>query len=41
MICMFSAIQYFYQMYLKVFEICLKIYELDPALFLTTPDLAW
>ena len=28
-------------MYLKIFEICLEIYELDPALFLIEPGLAF
>ena len=28
-------------MYLKTFEICLKIYQLDAARFLTVPGLAW
>ena len=28
-------------MHLNIFEICLEIYELDPAQFLTKPGLAW
>ena len=28
-------------MYLRTFEICLKIYELDPTKFLSIPVLAW
>ena len=28
-------------MYLRTFEICLEIYELDPARFLTAPGLTW
>ena len=28
-------------MYLIVFKICLEIYKLDPAHFLTAPGLAW
>ena len=28
-------------MYLKTFEICLKIHEADPAKFLSAPGLAW
>ena len=28
-------------MYLRTFKICLEIYELDPAKFLSTPRLAW
>ena len=28
-------------MHLRIFKICLKIYELDPNLFLSAPGLAW
>ena len=28
-------------MYLRTFQICLEIYEPDPAQFLTAPGLAW
>ena len=28
-------------MHLRTFKICLKIYELDPAKFLSTPGLSW
>ena len=28
-------------MYLRTLEICFKIYELDPAKFLSAPGLAW
>ena len=28
-------------MYLRTLEICLEIYELDPAKFLSAPGLAW
>ena len=28
-------------MYLRTLEICLKIYELDPAKFLSAPGLVW
>ena len=28
-------------MYLRTFRVCLEIYELDLARFLTAPDLAW
>ena len=28
-------------MYLRTFKVCLEIYELDPARFLTAPELAW
>ena len=28
-------------MYLRTQEICLKIYKLDPAKFLSAPELAW
>ena len=44
MICIFKGIHYYQQMYLKIVETVersLKIYELDPARFLTAPDLAW
>ena len=36
---MFKAIHYCYLMYLKT--LCLKIYELVPAKFLSAPGLAW
>ena len=32
---------YCFQMYLKVLETCIKVYELDPAHFLSAPGLAW
>ena len=38
---MCKAIHYYYLMYLRTLEICLKIYELDPAKFLSAPGLAW
>ena len=50
MICMFKVIHYYSQMYLKMLEICvllnfrnmcLKIYEVVPAHFLSTFSLAW
>ena len=41
MTCMSKAIHYFQQMYLRTFEIYLRIYEFDPARFLTAPGLAW
>ena len=28
-------------MYLKILEICLEIYELDPVYFVSAPGLAW
>ena len=28
-------------MYLKILETCIKVYELDPAHFLSAPGLAW
>ena len=37
---MSRVIHYCYQMYLRTFEICLEIYEHDPARFLTTPGKA-
>ena len=37
---MFKAIHYCYQMYLDTSKMCLEIYELDPARFLTAPGLA-
>lgn len=39
MTCMFKAIHYCQLMYLKTFEICLAIYELDLANFLTARGL--
>ena len=41
MICMFKAIHYCQQVYLRTFERCLEIYEINPACFLTAPGLAW
>ena len=41
MICMFKVIQYCQQMYLRTFKICLEMYELDLARFLSAPGLAW
>ena len=40
MICMFKAIHYSYLMYLK-YLMRLEIYELDPAKFLSAPELSW
>ena len=31
MICMFKTIRYCWLVYLRTLEICLEIYELDPA----------
>ena len=28
-------------MYLKILETCIKVYQLDPAHFLSAPGLAW
>ena len=28
-------------MYLKILETCIKVYELDPAHFLSAPGVAW
>ena len=39
MICMFKAIHYCQLMYLR--NMCIKIYKLDPAKFLSAPELAW
>ena len=41
MICMFKAIHYCCLIYLRTVEMCLIIYELDPAKFLLPPGLAW
>ena len=41
MICTCKVIHYCLQMYLKILETCIKLYELDPAHFLTAPGLAW
>ena len=41
MICMFRVTHYCYQMCLRTFKICLEIYKLDPAQFLTAPGVAW
>ena len=42
MIYMLKVIQYFLQIFLKIFrKMCIKIYELDPAHFLSAPGLAW
>ena len=38
---MFRAIHHCLQIYLRTFEICLEIYELDPFRFLIVPSLAW
>ena len=38
---MFKTIHYCQLMYLRTIEICLKIYELDPANFYSAPELAW
>ena len=38
---MFKVIIFFLLMYLRTFEICFKIYELDPAKFLSRHGLAW
>ena len=42
MICILKVIHYFWLMFLKALEkMCLKIYQLDPAKFLSAPGLAW
>ena len=38
---MFKVIRYCLKMYLKILEICLEIYELDPVYFVSAPGLAW
>ena len=38
---MFKAIHYCYLMCLETSEICLEIYELDPANFLLASGIAW
>ena len=38
---MFSVIHYYLQIYLKILEMCLNIYELDPVSFVSAPGLAW
>ena len=38
---MCKVIHYYLQTYLKILETCIKVYELDPAHFLTAPGLAW
>ena len=40
--CIFRVTHYFLQIYLKIFRnMCIKVYELDPAHFLSAPGLAW
>ena len=38
---MFKVIRYCLKMYLKILEICLEIYELDPVYSVSAPGLAW
>ena len=38
---MFKVTHYCLRMYLKILEICLEIYELDPVYFVSAPGLAW
>ena len=38
---MLKLIHYYFQIYLKILEICLNIYELDPVYFVSAPGLAW
>ena len=40
MICMFKVIHHCYQIYLRILNKCIEIYELDPAHFLSAPGLA-
>ena len=37
----YKAIPYYLLLYLKTLEMCLKVYELDNAHFLSLPGLAW
>ena len=39
--CMLKVIHFCLQMYLKILEICLEIYELDPIYSVSAPGLAW
>ena len=41
MICMYTVTHYCLQMYLKILEICLDLYGIDPVYFLSVPGLAW
>ena len=38
---MFKVIHYYFQIYMKILEICLNIYELDLVYFVSAPGLAW
>ena len=38
---MLKLIHYYLQIYLKILEICLNIYELDLVYFVSAPVLAW
>ena len=38
---MLKLIHYYFQIYLKILEICLNIYELDPVYSVSAPGLAW
>ena len=38
---MCKVIHYCLQMFLKILETFIKVYELDPTLFLSAPGLAW
>ena len=41
MICILTVIKYVWQMFLKTLEMCIKMYELDTAKFLSASGLAW
>ena len=41
MIYMLKFVYYYLQIYFKILEICLDIYELDPIYFVSAPGLAW
>ena len=38
---MFRVIHYCLQMFFKILETCINVYELDPAHFLSAPGLEW
>ena len=41
MIYTFKVTHSYLQMYLKILETCLNIYEIDPVYFVSAPGLAW
>ena len=38
---MFKVTHYYLQMYMKILEICLEKYKLEPVYFVSVPELAW